>query len=92
MVGVRRAQAGNLPPGLGEHRGVPAVRVGDAADLLESCGTGRRWVGVSLDGRKLALDHLALQIDDHHLRRLKLVVGHAAGLDDHQPPLGDRCR
>ena len=81
VVGVRRAQAGNLPPGLGEHRGVAAVRVHDAADGLEGAiqdQMGRRVAG----GFQIALDHAAVQVDDDHALRLKFVVGHAAGLDD----------
>ena len=70
MVGVRRAEAGNLPPGLGEHRGVPAVRVGDAADLLETA------IQDEMRGRvarrpQIALDDVALQIDDDHVLGLQ---------------------
>ncbi len=83
MVGVRRAQAGDLPPGLGEHRGVTAVRVHDAADRLESAvqdHVGGRVAG----GFQLALHHAAVQVHHDHALGLKLVVGYAAGLDDHQ--------
>ena len=40
-------------------------------------------MAVSLDGLKVALDDVPIEIDDHHRLRLKLVVRHAAWLDDH---------
>ena len=42
---------------------------------------------MSLEGFSVALDHAAFQVDDDHALRLKFVVGHAAGLDDHQARL-----
>ena len=54
----------------------------DAADLSEP-PVQARCVGVSDDGRRLALDDPAIiQRHNHQVLGPELVVGHAAGLDD----------
>jgi hypothetical protein len=38
-------------------------------------------------GTQVALDHLAVEIEHHHLFGCQRLVTHAAGLDDHQARL-----
>ena len=85
LVGVRRPEAGDLAPRLGEHRRVRAVGVGDAADLGEGL--------VELDVRRRvrgrvepALDDVALEVDEDDVVGLERVVGDAARLDGHDAP------
>ena len=60
--------------------------VRDAADL------GERLIKFNVRGRigrgaQIAFDHLAVQVDDHHVLCLHLVVLDARGLDDDKPRL-----
>ena len=84
VVGVCGAVAGDVAAGLGPAHRVRAVGVHDAAQLRERLVEHQMGLGVG-GGVEGALDDLAVQGEDHQLVGGQILVGHAGGLDDHQP-------
>ena len=84
MIGMRGAQARQLPPRLAKHDRVDAVGVRNAANFGKFAvkDAMRRRIG---GGVEFALHDVSLQIDDRQIFGAKLVVGDSARLDDEQP-------
>ena len=85
MIGMGRAVAGELEPGLGPCGREGRMRVDDSADGFETAVEHEvgRCVGGGLEA---AVDHLAArELDEDDRLGVELVVGHAARLDRHHP-------
>ena len=80
------AVGGDVPARLGPGHGVGAVGVDDAADFREGVVQGQ--VGPGVGGRVQRPLHLsAIQVHDHQVLRLQILVVHSRGLDDEEPLL-----
>ena len=80
IVGVRRAEDRDLAAGLGEGRGVRAVRVDHTADGRE--GEEEPAVRGRVGGRvELPLDPLPVEVDEDHVGGLEVGVSDPARLD-----------
>ena len=84
VIGVGRAEGGQVAPRLGKGHRVDRVGVYDAAQLREGSVQRKMRFGVAA-GVQRTLDFVAVQVhDDEHFRR-QSVVFHAGRLDDKQP-------
>ena len=84
VIGVRGAVAGDVAPGLRPAHRVRAVGVHDAAQLGKRLVEHQMGLGVG-GGVEVSFDHLAVQGDHDQLAGGQVLIGHAGGLDDHQP-------
>ena len=82
IIGVRRAQRGNVHARLRESDGVDGMGMGNAADGRK--GAVQREVRRRVRGRPVAPFHRVpgRKVHDHHIFRLHAAIVHAGGLDD----------
>lgn len=87
VVCVGGADVGEVDAGLCPCGGVGGVGVDHAADFRE-CAVEREVGGGVGRGAEFAFNHVAVEVDDHHVLSLHVVIVDTAGFDDHEAGFG----